>query len=149
MILSPSMASGDLVQGIGAFEFGCWDFSEEQSVHDWDPGADACIAYVVDPPLGWMVSAAGFGEIAPVDSAFDDVTTAPADSSAWVIDYPAFTFVTYVVRTAENHYAKFRILEFIPIVTIQYAYQPDGSGNLDTTVPVEETRWGRIKALYR
>jgi hypothetical protein len=143
--------SAEIIEGIGVLEQGCYDFSQQMCVHDWDPGADACILYVVDPPLGYMVAAAGYGAIAVVDSAFDDVTAAPTDSSAWVIDYPAFTFVTYIVRTAENHYAKFHILQFIPIVTIEYAYQSDGSRILKdeiTGIRDETTTWGRVKALY-
>ena len=145
--LTTSVAA-EIIEGTAVLEQGCWDFSQQQTVVDWDPSADACILYVVDPPLGYMVTAAGYGAISVVDSAFDDVTSAPTDSSAWVFDYPAFTFVTYVVRTAENHYAKFRLVDGVVIPTIEYAYQPDGSMNLDTGVPVEATTWGSIKELY-
>jgi len=81
--------------------------------------------------------------------AFEDVTTAPEDSLAWVFDYPMLTFLTYIVRTSENHYAKFHILAYWPIVFIEYAYQNDGSRNLDTSVPVEKKSWGEIKAIYK
>ncbi len=139
--------SAEIIEGIGTL--GCWDFSEEKAVRDWDPGSDACIAYIVDPPIGYMVATTNYATIAIIDSSFDDVTTAPEDSLAYVYDYLAFDFVTYVVHTAEGHYAKFQILQFIPLVTIKYAYQTDGSRNLDTSVPVDATSWGRIKALYQ
>ncbi|MBI4721089.1 MAG: HmuY family protein [Chitinivibrionia bacterium] len=149
LIACVAPASGEIVKGYGTLDQGCWDFSKEKSVRDWDPGADACIAYIIDPPIGFMVATANYATVAVIDSAFDDVTTAPEDSSAYVYDYLAFDFVTYVVHTAEGHYAKFHILQFIPLVIIEYAYQSDGSRNLDTSVPVDATSWGRIKALYQ
>jgi len=140
--------SADIIKGIGVLEQGCWDFSEQKSIPWWE-GADACIAYVVDPPLGWRVGTANYATVAVIDSTFDDVTTAPEDSSAYAYDCPVDFVHTYVVHTAEGHYAKFHILQFIPLVAIEYAYQSDGSRNLDTGVPVDATSWGRIKALYR
>jgi len=33
-------------------------------------------------------------------------------------------------------------------ITAGYCIQMDGSRNLDTVLPVEQTTWGRIKARY-
>ncbi len=127
---------------------GGWDFSEETPVH-WLDG-DIQVGHVGDPPLGWLVGGAnGAGIILLADSTFEDLSEAPADSSLYNYwgEEPGIPGATYVCRTGDGHYAKFRFLD--PFFSeIEYAYQTDGRPSFLDPVPVEETTWGRIKALY-
>jgi hypothetical protein len=42
-----------------------------------------------------------------------------------------------------------RITAIGTLMSFEYTYQDDGSEILSITTPVEETTWGRVKALYR
>jgi hypothetical protein len=135
--------------GVVQLTNGGWDFSEEKSVNPFfDPGADFAIAYVVDPPLGYRVQGLDGARLVMVpDSTFEELTEAPEDPSLYGWDLPGLMGVTYVIRTIEGHYAKFRILSLLGH-WIEYAYQSDGSRMLAYPTPVERTTWGRIKALF-
>ncbi|MBP2680191.1 MAG: hypothetical protein H6Q78_54 [Candidatus Krumholzibacteriota bacterium] len=138
----------DLVHGIGPLSEGGWDFSESTSVDPkFDSNTDLTLVYVVDPPIGSRAWGLNGAVIVMVDSSFVELTTAPEDTALYDWDWPAVLGETYVIRTTERHYAKFRILNLI-IPTIEYVYQPDGSRMLAEGVPVEATTWGRVKSLY-
>jgi hypothetical protein len=90
----------------------------------------------------------GSARITLSDSSYESLVEAPEDSTLYVEFIGVFLGEAYVIRTREGHYAKFRI----PITPgpglIEYTYQDDGSRALAEPVAVEETTWGRIKALY-
>ena len=147
LCLLSCFCKAEVIEGIGVVA-GAWDFSEEESVNPiLDPNADIGFAFVVDPPIGYWVGAFNGALIALADSAFEVLTTSPEDTTLYDWTLPAFPGVTYVVRTTERHYAKFKPIQIL-IPIIQYAYQPDGSRLLVDPVPVKPTTWGRIKLLY-
>ena len=149
--VSVSSAGADVIQGTGILSVGSWDFSEQVSVDRFtNPNSDLSFAFVVDPPLGYRVACEN-GAVAVLiqDSTFDEVTVAPEDTTLYSWDLPAQVGATYVIRTTERHYAKFTPLQLEPVPIIRYAYQPDGSRALIDPVPIEETTWGRVKALYQ
>lgn len=74
----------------------------------------------------------------------DDVIEASADPFDYKKSECVEINAIYIIRTAEGHFAKFVVREF----DVLYAYQDDGTRNLDTTVPVAESTWGRIKSLW-
>ncbi len=140
-------ALGEVLRGIGTSSQGGWDFSEEAPVH-WLDG-DIAVGYVVDPPLGWLVWGANGGKIVLLaDSTFEDLTEAPADTSLYKYEEQGIAGATYVCRTGDGHYAKFRYVS-PSFSMIEYAYQTDGTPSFLDPVPVEETTWGRIKSLFK
>ncbi len=144
-----SPARCKILSGIGVLYQGGWDFSEQQTVHSmFDPATDLSIVLVVDPPFGpWQFGENGARITEVPDSNFAELTTAPEDSTRYLWELPALVGVTYVIRTIEHCYAKYRILSIYP-PAIEYAFQDNGSRVLDPGVPVEPTTWGRIKELY-
>ena len=123
---------------------GTWDFSAA-SVVPWH-SENADIGFAVSPGGNLLVLALGSAEIMALPNvAFEDIVSAPEgsyDSWAWVV-----AGQSYVVKTREVHYAKIRFIES-GSGAFDYAYQTDGSRNLDQRVPVHSTTWGRVKALY-
>ena len=87
---------------------------------------------------------------APGDSTYDELTTAPSDTTLYDFAAAVLSYGVYVVRTKEHHYAKVRV-EMIGGggITIEYTYQDDGTRVLVNPVPVHPVTWGRIKSLYR
>ena len=138
-----------VISGIGYLDFGGWDFSDTTSVHpDY---ADISLAIVVDPPIGLMVFAHNGASVVHLpDSTFENLKHAPEDSSMYDIDVPAYLSQTYVARTQEGHYAKFRFLRLpYQIAIIEYVYQPDGSRNLTDEIGTESYTWGAIKKIFQ
>jgi hypothetical protein len=144
-------AGADVLSGQGVMT-PCWgwDFSAQKSLCVLE-FPDIFLAFVVDPPLGLRVSVTDPASIALIpDSTFEELKFAPEDSSSYTWDLPALYDMTYVARTKEGHYAKFRFLQ-LPYLEriIEYVYQPDGSRRFFNAVGVEESTWGTIKALFR
>ena len=148
LIVLTSNAYSGIIWGTGVLIYGFWDFSEEESVLGY---GDIFIADVVDPPLGCRVCATCYPTlIAEIDSTFEELKFAPEDTTVYDIDAPASLDRTYVVRTWERHYVKFRFLELsYQRSVIEYVYQPDGSRRLFGDISVEKSPWGAIKSIFR
>lgn len=147
--VSSSVYSGVICK-IDTLYLGGYDFSESTTVHQDD--SDIFMAIVVDPPLGLVVGAYRYpAEIAYLpDSTFEDLRYAPEDTTVYNFYQHAYLGKTYVVRTMEMHYAKFRFLQLPYAVTIiEYVYQPDGSRKLFDRIAVESYTWGGIKKLFQ
>jgi hypothetical protein len=136
-----------------------WDFS------------DSLLVFPPNGDLGWIIVLANDGDwsskqfpefwvtnspaviaFAPQDSTYEELTTAPSDSSQYSSIRALFDGGVYVVRTQEMHYAKLRVtcLACVPGgVLIEYAYQDDGSRILVSPVPVRRITWGQVKSLYK
>jgi hypothetical protein len=127
-----------------------WDFSEQKAV-GWYV-SDLVIADILVPPLGWTMTAFTGGLITMItDTAFDELTIAPEDTTLYKHELPVYGDVVYVIRTPEWTYAKFRVIA-VSLPTIEYAYQTDGSGVFredPSGIPDPVTTWGRMKALYK
>jgi hypothetical protein len=149
VLVSVSPASAELIHGFVDLMSGGFDFSAQQTTHDFGL-ADAAVLNVFDPPLGWRI--AGFQEhgVLAVPEGLDSVTVAPADTLLYGDLLQISAGVTYVVRCRDGLYAKFEVQVWEPWVTaqIEYYVQMDGTADLDNTVVVEDLSWGRIKALY-
>ena len=141
--------AGSIISGTGVLdEFWGWDFSEQSCTSD---NRDMIVGFIVDPPLGLSVGPTYPPSLIAMlpDSSFEDLKYAPADSSLYKIVQPAYLNVTYVARTLENHYAKFKFISLpydIPI--IEYVYQPDGSRKLFEETGTTKSSWGSIKQIY-
>jgi hypothetical protein len=138
----------DIISGTGELTWGEWDFSECAPVNCYC--GDINVLEVFE--LGLTVFAGhwpGLIVILP-DSSFEDLKYAPEDTSIYDYHAPVDPNVTYVVRTLERHYAKFRFTNLgYPPWLIEYVYQPDGSRKLFDEIATERQTWGGIKALYR
>jgi hypothetical protein len=141
-------ASAELIHGF-AYHDDAFDFERQQSVFHLDPSADLILGYVADPPLGYRTMGQHGAELVLMSGmTWEEVTVAPGDTSLYYWDLPLYQDSTYVIRTGEGHYAKFRVL--VPgVFYFEYVYQSDGSRVLDGTVPTQVTTWGRIKELFR
>ena len=147
MFLISSHSYAELIYGIGHCGWGGWDFSDSSAVELYE--GDLNIVFVADPPLGFVMSTSNGALVIMVpDSSFSELTTAPADLTLYEIFLPALIDVTFVILTEEGHFAKFRLYLHYPGPTFEYLYQTDATRNFDDIVPVEETTWGRIKAIY-
>jgi len=144
-----STAHAELIHGYTNLWNGGFDFSAQATTNDFDIG-DVFLFHIFDPPLGWRLASFQSNGILGVSDSLDGVTTAPADTTQYGDLLEVMTGITYVVRTRDGLYAKFEFLVWEPWVTaqIEYYVQMDGSRDLDSTVPVESTSWGRVKALY-
>jgi len=147
--LPVSFANSAVMSGIGVLDLGGWDFSERMSVNPFV--ADLCVTFVVDPPLGLRASVyrSPGGVLMLPDSTYEDLKYAPADTTLYTLDVPAYLGTVYVSRTMEGHYAKFRFLQLYAAIIIEYVYQPDGSTKLFGPIAIEGRSWGSIKSLYR
>ena len=148
LIVLTSNAYSGIIWGTGVMTNAFWDFSEQMSVLG---EGDIDLAIVVDPPLGWRVGATRYPAlIAEIDSTFEELKFAPEDTTVYDIDAPASLGRTYVVRTLERHYAKFKFIELsYQGAVIEYVYQPDGSRKLFGEIGVERYSWGAIKSIFR
>ena len=87
---------------------------------------------------------------APGDSTYEELTTAPSDTSLYGAGLPFLSYAVYVVRTQEMHYAKMRSsIVGGGGITIEYTYQDDGSRVLARPVAVRPSTWGSAKGLYK
>ena len=158
LILVMHTAEAKLHTGIALIEPGpAWDFSDSVAVTPpngdlhWlvvalNSGARSQGAF----PYFFLTDAPAAAALAPTDSTFEELSSAPTDSVLYQEGAELFTFRVYVVRTQEQHYAKVKIaLIGAGGITIQYVYQDDGSRILAEPVAIEPVTWGRIKALYR
>ena len=148
LLILTSNAYPGIIWGTGVLIHGFWDFSEEESVLGY---GDIFIADIVDPPLGRRVCATYYPAlIAVVDSTFEELQFAPEDTTLYDINAPASLGRTYVVRTCESHYTKFRFLELsYQRSVIEYVYEPDGSRTLFGEIGVGIYSWGAIKSIFR
>lgn len=151
LLLTPLKAHSDVISGTGVLTWAQWDFSESEACEDMFCG-DIAVIDVFYPPLGLVVSApyAPGLIICLPDSSFQDLKYAPEDTLAYSYEVSAYANVTYVVRTLEGHYAKFRftVLTYQSMI-IDYVYQPDGSRELFNRIATKRQTWGAIKALYK
>jgi hypothetical protein len=162
LLLFAGSAIADVIQGSAnlGYSYGYgWDFSDSTNVQIDE--ADIFLMEVHDPNWGFMLIISSFtgSMFAESDSSFEELTTAPADAQRYtgIIEpciplYPSpCTYYTYVVKTPDRHYAKFRIINTYPCpgYCIEYVYQPDGTRNFLDQVPVEEFTWGEIKSIYK
>lgn len=145
----PDVVRAGVVSGIVVLPSGAFDFSEQTSpAFALDPSADILAAYVVDPIEGFFVNARFGATIAALPGVdYADLAEAPSDSSLYT-DFivPAAYNVTYVVKTQEGHYAKFRFVSLV--AAIEYSYQPNGSRILVDATPAKAISWGQLKAIY-
>ncbi|MDH4038654.1 MAG: hypothetical protein OEX18_15645 [Candidatus Krumholzibacteria bacterium] len=146
-LLMSTPALADVIHGYAWFEFGSWDFSDSLLVGEYD--GDLSIVYVVDPPLGYVYGCWNGASARTVSGSFEDVLEAPADLSTYETHGLALLGPVYVLRTAEGHYVKYHMIQVLPAPLIEYVYQPDGSRILVDILPVQNTTWGAVKALYR
>ena len=159
ILLSISYPSyADVIQGKADLHIGSWDFSDSAYVQNNQ--GDMFLMEVHDPNWGFVliISSNTGSMFASVFESFDSLTTAPTDSSAY--EYiigpcvPLYAspciYYTYIIKTSDDHYAKFRIIQSSHDCgfCIKYVYQPDGSGNLDSGVPVRKITWGEMKQVF-
>jgi len=105
-----------------------WDFSDSRV----DLYQGHLIVYVVDPPIGYLLALERSRSTHFRYLIRDSLSL--LGHHQYIQDLPALLGHTYVVRTAEHHYAKFKILYLLPVPFIQYVYQSDGSRILDSDV---------------
>jgi hypothetical protein len=150
LLFVPFKGYSDVISGTGILTWGEWDFSESAPVNCYC--GDIMVADVFDPPIGLIVEVPyrpGLIVCLP-ESSFQDLKYAPEDTLAYDFEAPAYPNVTYVVRTLEGHYAKFRFTTLtLQSAVIEYVYQPDGSRRLFDEIATQRQTWGIIKALYR
>lgn len=152
--LTPVTARADLAHGTVDLSWGGFDFSTQtQHVTDIDD-IDIASCIIVDPPLGYRFCLwYGAGILAVADTTVENITYAPADITAYDFDVAPVQGQAYVLKAGDGFYVKFAVRLFQPYttLTIEYYVQMDGTNNLndDLIVAVEETTWGRVKALYR
>ena len=124
-----------------------WDFSAESPVSY--PGGDMAIIHELH--LGLIVATLNGAAVRIVTGKFDEVLEAPADLTSYD-DYVSISGFdlsqVYVVHTEEGHFAKFRFVDG-SFITIEYAYQDDGSRVLDPGVPVRRATWGTVKSRFK
>ncbi|MGD1048665.1 MAG: hypothetical protein ABR899_07955 [Candidatus Krumholzibacteriaceae bacterium] len=151
MLVMAVGANADVISGQGVMA-PCWgwDFSEQVSLCYLE-NPDIILGFIVDPPLGLVIGVTGWASIVMLpDSNFEDLRYAPEDSTAYGYDLPALVNTTYVARTREGHFAKFRLLQLPYLVPIiEYVYQPDGSRRFFNEIGVEKSTWSAVKALFR
>jgi hypothetical protein len=142
-------AHSEVISGVGYLTWGTWDFSEQKSYEE--TYGDIMVVYIVDPPLGLKVVAIMPPTlIAVVDSTYEELLYAPEDTTLYDWLAPVELGLTYVCRTYEKHYAKFRFMTIPPgIIKIEYTYQPDGSSLLFDPDPIDYHSWSEIKHMNR
>ena len=127
-----------------------FDFSTQLVVPDvTDDKCDLCIYHVF--MIGTrLYSCENNSLITTIDGvSLSDVAQAPTDNQQYICDAIPSVDDVYVIHTSDGYYAKFVLSENWHVDgIIEYWVQMDGSGNLDHTVPVEKSSWGKIKALF-
>jgi hypothetical protein len=148
-LILPPESRAELVHGFADLCDGGFDFSNQESTVGGD--ADVELYNIFEPPLGWRIVGFQPHAIAVVPgSTLEIVTEAPSDTTMYWDMREVFLGTTYVVRTVDGFYAKFQITDWQPWLAANFEYyvQMDGSRNLDSSVPVYPTTWGRLKAMY-
>ena len=145
---------------IGALPGESFDF-DTQTIVRWDSaGADLTIFQQdIFTPRPWFFGAQGAARITRrLAVSLEDLLVAPESGyhGAVVIELGVYVIKTNGGDHGESVFAKFRVhriaapwLGHCCFVTIEYYVQLNGSRNLNPLVPVEETTWGRVKALYQ
>jgi hypothetical protein len=145
--------------GFGSAEFfGAWDFSDSATCSLFEGYCGDFATGIADihtaaEPTAFILLAMPPGAgiaIAPRDSSYEGLTTAPEDPDEYFVSVVPCPAEVYVVRTNEGHYAKIRPVDLNASgeFTFEYSYQDDGTRILDNGVPVQQTTWGKMKALY-
>jgi hypothetical protein len=146
---SPQLARATIHTGLGRLEY--WNFSDSTvSPSDWD----ISLLVVVQSPeartntgIYWLYAPHG-AILTPPDSTYDLLTMAPEYPTGYFGAIEFVPYRTWVCRTQEGHYAKFRFFGD-QYVEFEYTYQDNGSRYFRDGVPVTDTTWGRIKELFR
>lgn len=161
IIFTPSHARAVLHTGLALISpFNSWDFSDSSSVAflDGDLGfgvtllshTDGRGGEVASQSLYFLTNYPALIAYAPGDSTYESLNEAPADTTLYSEGLPILTFVAYVVRTKEHHYAKMRVTSVGGGggIRIEYTYQDNGSRILVAPTPVRAVSWGRVKLFY-
>ena len=148
----------------GLIHYNCgtaWDFSAQTTVR-WDSaGADLTFGQVVNNLQIWRFSSLGGSGILRTSTPLEALALAP--EGGYSEGHTIVVYGVYVIKTGgvgghgESLFAKFRVHELrTPSMggacchlTIEFYVQLDHSRNLDQRVPVEQSTWGRVKALYQ
>jgi hypothetical protein len=145
---APHLAGGTVHTGLGRLEY--WDFSDSAvAPSEWDISLMVVMQSAKDASsvgIYWIIAPYGV-TLTPPDSTYDVLTLAPEYPTGYYGAYEMVPYRTWVCRTAEGHYAKFRFLGE-SYVEFEYTYQDNGSRYFRDGVPVEGSTWGRIKTLY-
>ena len=166
---APRPARSELVHGFlkarpdvewagGIFFMVCgeaFDFSAQTIVRHDSAGADLCFFSPVNFSIRWkfLALAAGLQRVHP--TSLEALLLAPEGGYGGGL-LQIIPNGVYVVLTDDGFYAKFRVHEFgngllagCCSITIEYYVQTDGTRNLDSSVLVHTSTWGRVKALYQ
>ena len=159
ILFTTNLSSTTLITGSGTLIGGGWRFSDTTSVQPDSSDILMVIASLSEDFLAgypYIIGAnttLGASITVIPDTAFSALTSAPPDDS---VEYPytgwlwAYTNSTYVVKTQDNKYAKFHFVYLGPShPIIEYAYQSDGSRNLNQEVGTTNVSWGKIKLIYK
>lgn len=118
----------------------CFDFSQGEAINCEDTSSVDILFLIIDVFLVGLTEIIDMGEVA-----FDSVFWAPdsgyQEGSDWYYAH------TYVVRTKEGHYAKFTATEPDEFARygFKWAYQSNGTQNLDTVTGIENNRSSTLK----
>lgn len=133
-----------------------FDFSAQAIVDHLSTNADLSYQEMQNHPGDWDFF--DFSGIVTVpNTTLEQIQQAPVDG--YVFDNDARIGRSYVAKTTDGLYAKFRITEFNDglggddkgccSIVIEYYVQMDGTPTFGPALPVDQTTWGRVKALYR
>lgn len=133
---------------------GCQFVFSDQTCYHGNPVDDPCdleFIVIVDPPLGFMLSAWHDGGVLAVpDSTVENITWAPTDMKAYSIGAPPVYNRAYVFKTGDGFYAKFAFRsEITGQAIIEYWVQMDHTNVLVDPTPTQASTWGYVKSLYR
>ncbi|UCF04358.1 MAG: hypothetical protein JSV33_10445 [bacterium] len=147
-LLIPQHSNGDVIHGSAElYQNQGWDFSDSCYVSMYT--ADMVIFHGLDSnfvPHEAVITLYG-GCLS--DSAYNELTIAPADPLNYVQELGIYLHQCYVIITEEGHYVKCQISWGSSAYIIEYTYQPDGTRWLVDEIGVDHSTWGRIKALFR
>lgn len=123
-----------------------FDFSLEERVAFDSPSCDFYLEFDDTPSVQsffiWVPSGARIQDMGFTDS-FDDITFAPETGWSAFQDLEAIIGHTYVIRTANDHYAKVRVTEYAYDPTynmhFDWGYQIDQGNRELKVVPVAKT----------
>lgn len=154
-LANASGSQGTIHEGIA--DMNGWDFSAySYSEEDWDLGlaitkTDGGVVSIPAWQIFWVDSQyPGKVAVMPPDSTYETLKEAPADDSGlYGVGRMFVPGRTWVCKTLEGHYAKFKFVNDLQQNSlIEYTYQDDGSRYFYDQTPVESTTWGEIKAFY-